>query len=463
MGREVFEQGATRWLRSSDFSGPTPAQKRNSNPPPGVYRPNKVGSPGKPSRRSPQPGEPGYNPRNPRNPDWVPPRQRPKPLPAPPPWFNKPAEPLPPPVRPSPLPGVPKGFPLRGPGFGGILIPIFDGLGGAGRELLKYERWYYRFTHQPGYWDLNRGYTKNCDNGGPHQYGPLTGGSFGCNHKSNPSRASVAASMAARAAVMAAPWPNSLAYDYIVDEYPQYSWVRRYQAQYWIKKGADFIEPEWMPDWYLVETFPAPTIGPAMDPNTMRGTPSAPSLDPTPETQPDPQLAPDNPVPVKGRTIDPSGSYPTVPRGRIPPRRRERERKVLSRSAKIGIVLFKILDKISESAEIVDAIYEALPEETRKKWGCNRSDFGIDVAGQYGIDNADCKAKALYYNWDKVDWNTAVENIIKNEIQDKVLGYVNQTVDRYGHTGAALDNSFIELNDYLNELLDAQVDLHKVW
>lgn len=91
---------------------------------------------------------------------------------------------------------------------------------------------------------------------------------------------------------------------------------------------------------------------------------------------------------------------------------------------------FLIADAISEGAEVVDALFEALPKDVQKRWKCNRSVAFIDKAGQYGIDNADCKAKAVFHNLHKIDGVDAIRNIIANQAEDKLIGALHKRLPR---------------------------------
>ena len=104
----------------------------------------------------------------------------------------------------------------------------------------------------------------------------------------------------------------------------------------------------------------------------------------------------------------------------------------MSRTARIGIALAKSMDRISESSEIVDAVFRALPQDVQDRWSAGRPDqrnmFG-DQAGQYGVGGADWKLEALWHNWHKVDVPTAIANIIKNEAEDKLYGLAFGAMD----------------------------------
>ncbi|WP_324742997.1 hypothetical protein U8326_06240 [Tsuneonella sp. CC-YZS046] len=447
MSNEVIEQGATKKFRPSDFADvPVPKTEGDPGYKSPKHRPLNPGKRVLPAhRRAPQIGT------------WPPEK---------PDWFKEPKASPSPTSAPKKLP--PYRLPARGPRFGGLgrrIVPWLGPLMDLKDNLDGYDAWYYHFKHkpyQPGYYNWKPSYDLVLDCNRPLQSPALNQGYSSCGSVApySPSYNVEGTRWAPRVVTLAPPWPNSINYE--MYEVRTNGWKDVRPSQRWLKKTT-WVEPPYVdevPEHYEVQMQPAPAIGTAMNPNVMRGMPTVPELEPKPDLATD-TATETQPAVAVAKTIGLSGIYPARPRRRRPPRRRERERKMLSRSARIGIALFKILDKMSESAEVVDALYEALPEETRKKWKCNRSDFGIDQAGQYGIDNADCKAQALYHNFHKVDVQTAVENIIKNEIQDKILGYINRTIPR--NTGSALDHSMMEFNDYLQAMLDAQVDLKAVW
>ena len=130
-------------------------------------------------------------------------------------------------------------------------------------------------------------------------------------------------------------------------------------------------------------------------------------------------------------------SRPTPRHERKPPRKNEKENKP-KRSPMTR--LLGAIDIASEGAEVIDAVYEALPEDVKRRWSKGRNKRGlVDTAGQYGIDGADWKLQALWHNWQKLDGAAAVENILKNELQDKVYGAFHKHAPR--NTGGALNNS----------------------
>lgn len=113
----------------------------------------------------------------------------------------------------------------------------------------------------------------------------------------------------------------------------------------------------------------------------------------------------------------------TKPHNRGRTRTRVKERKVKSQLAGLGIALFKILDNVSEKAELVDALFDALPDDVTRRWRhCKKKRGPVDTFGQYGIDQADCKAQALWHNWHRLDTGLAVKNIAKNVLEDQIIG-----------------------------------------
>jgi hypothetical protein len=109
-----------------------------------------------------------------------------------------------------------------------------------------------------------------------------------------------------------------------------------------------------------------------------------------------------------------------------PPRTQERKTKL----RQLAALLTKALDTVSEYAEIVDALYRALPADVQARWSKGRKDRPGDSAGQYGIDGADWKLQALYHNWKRLDTEAAVRNIIQNEIEDRLHGAVHKRKDK---------------------------------
>lgn len=101
-----------------------------------------------------------------------------------------------------------------------------------------------------------------------------------------------------------------------------------------------------------------------------------------------------------------------------PKRKEDKEKKTKS----VGTRVADFLDFVSESAEVVDAVYQALPDDVKKRWSKGRKERPGDSMGQYGLDGADWKLQAIYHNWEKIDGAQAVANVLANEFEDRVYG-----------------------------------------
>lgn len=112
---------------------------------------------------------------------------------------------------------------------------------------------------------------------------------------------------------------------------------------------------------------------------------------------------------------------PLTPAGKKPAGKNEKHGKPNPR--KWAVAAYKAMDNISEAAEVVDALYDALPDDVQKRWEKDRESRGLaDQAGQYGIDGADWKAQAIWHNAHKIDWDEAIKNIIQNQVEDALYG-----------------------------------------
>lgn len=187
-----------------------------------------------------------------------------------------------------------------------------------------------------------------------------------------------------------------------------------------------------------------------LNPNTERYFPGIPE----PNFRPaDPETSRQAEVPYRHRRRvfqtepSPRVQRPIRPHSRTAPPPGTKEGKFISKTARFGIALFKILDHASEVAEFIDAIYEALPEDVKKRW--NRPSRPGDSFGQYGLGGADWKGQAIFHNFDKVDWELAFQNIVKNGLQDAVYGAIYKGLPK--ESGNALDPSFKALEDWMNQ------------
>lgn len=138
-------------------------------------------------------------------------------------------------------------------------------------------------------------------------------------------------------------------------------------------------------------------------------------------SQPEPGQVPQSATVITARIgeVAPAPAPRSIPRTRSePPGPKEKQRKS---DARRGIAaVFAGLDLISESAEVVDAFYQALPKDVRDKW--DRGERPGDQMGQYGIDGADWKLQALWHNYHKLDLEQAIKNVLVNELEDRLYG-----------------------------------------
>lgn len=156
-------------------------------------------------------------------------------------------------------------------------------------------------------------------------------------------------------------------------------------------------------------------------------------------------------------TVTPGAPY-IPPVTRAPPTiPGERQRKILTRSAKIGIALYKALDAVSETAEVVEAIFEALPDDVQKRWRhCNKKYQGSSF-GQYGVGGAHCKLQAIYHNIHRLDVEQALKNILKNELQDRIIGGMQAGLPK--NTGAAHAEAEKRLAKWLDDIFSEELGL----
>ena len=196
-------------------------------------------------------------------------------------------------------------------------------------------------------------------------------------------------------------------------------------------------DPPWLDPWLdpgtqpLKDDFGEAIKGPAVRFHVRTGTSVRPGLRPgtgRPVQKPSPGAGPapapspaPNPSPGQPGTGGGSGSvtrtWPKNPRKR--PDKRTKERKVKSRG-------LKFFDIISEAGDAIDCFYKSLPKNVRKKWDAKqtRASKHFENAGQYGIGGADYKTPALWNNWEKVDLQKAIQCLVTNEIEDRIIGKI---------------------------------------
>lgn len=113
-----------------------------------------------------------------------------------------------------------------------------------------------------------------------------------------------------------------------------------------------------------------------------------------------------------------------------------KERKVQV-GGKFGGALFRALNTITESLDVIDAIYDALPNSAKVK---TYRIYGN--AGRPGQQWADAtpqqKLWAIYRNLHLVDIDQALLNILANQLQDFVIGKAGRHLGRQGAEAGSL-------------------------
>lgn len=169
------------------------------------------------------------------------------------------------------------------------------------------------------------------------------------------------------------------------------------------------------------------------DPNMMRNLPTLPP--PAGSVAPQPPRGERKRLPAppryKGIVLTQRGR---VPRGNPHKRKPDRYKTKTKKAIGGGQEMFRTLAVISEVAEVIDALFEALPQSTQDRYmgkprwwqmppEWQRDNQGLlDRAGQYGIDRADVKLVALWYNWYSVDVDKFIKNVGSNLLFDRIVG-----------------------------------------
>lgn len=302
-------------------------------------------------------------------------------------------------------------------------------------------------------------------------------------------------------------WVTSLT---LWDIYDQGGIDRGHMMEHWVRtQQNNQVVPAGGYAWTWVQGVPDHMPNPngnrnAPGPAPLPGDMPAPLPDPVPNPFPDPPpsewpypLPPHKPrwqynwdnVPI-ARSGSPNKSRPGNRPGQKPlpfngtknrPRpSQKRGKRTKERKRKVGHTIFRLVDYFSERSETVGALYDSLPLPVRRKWEKKlgfhyvyfKSDGkwhwlpprelerGLtDNAGQYGIDGADWKLKALWYNWHSIDEVEAIKLMIRNEIQDMVLGWImaKQPVN-VGHTNDAAMKKINKLLDKEMERVDGYIE-----
>lgn len=151
-----------------------------------------------------------------------------------------------------------------------------------------------------------------------------------------------------------------------------------------------------------------------------RPRPGAPGRDdPILEQPPEPQVVARPP-----RTNDAKAPFPRRPD------RRTKERKLMFRAGPMGQLVKVTLEGLSEVADFITAMWEALPKKYQ---------VPVYADGRWRRKLPQEMLRDLYDNFDQIDWQKAGENWAWNEIQDEAFGRIGNAIK-----GTYGDNPFYD-------------------
>lgn len=208
-----------------------------------------------------------------------------------------------------------------------------------------------------------------------------------------------------------------------------------YQVPFWKPFTAPGFEPEVLPwPWRAI-----PQRRPSGLPEDgERGNGPRPAAPASPDWLPGPGTTfifrPGN-RPVTRPPVQPGTDPGTGTNPRPKPRRVRKREKEKKRFAKISGVPARIVSAVTETADVIDALYEALPKHIRTKlW---RAEYyknkGTD---QFTTLSPQDKAWYIYKYWKHLDLDQALVNIGLNQIEDFLIGQASsRTRKRHREAG----------------------------
>lgn len=102
-------------------------------------------------------------------------------------------------------------------------------------------------------------------------------------------------------------------------------------------------------------------------------------------------------------------------------RGRNMEKKVMARGASLAL---RTIGAASEIADTIGAIYDVLPKSVRDRWYRKYHKGGPAPAQYRSLGDVWWQLEAIYWNWHLIDGKAAVTNVLKNELEDWVIGRV---------------------------------------
>lgn len=161
------------------------------------------------------------------------------------------------------------------------------------------------------------------------------------------------------------------------------------------------------------------------------------------------------PPALPGRPAKPPTYHTAPPAGRRPPDGKTKEKKlsVRSKANKAWIVL----NLATEAFDFVDALFKALPDDVQKKTRAS-----IDY-GEKGGGKADpySKARAIWANFDDIDWDKFTNVFINQQLADMAVGMIGMAASHgLKASGAATGSGGIanKPGSQAEKFSDAQID-----
>jgi len=149
---------------------------------------------------------------------------------------------------------------------------------------------------------------------------------------------------------------------------------------------------------------------------------------------PIPELPGEGPITLPVPEVGPHYDKPA------PPRTKERKGQV---SLSVGrLFIGAIFNGVTETADVFDAAYDALPEKVREE---KRKRYFDEKSGKWRKAHVSLrhKVRTVVDNWDKVDLSDFAVNLIKNQAEDAAFGRLGQLgvkANRYLHDQGYLSN-----------------------
>lgn len=94
-----------------------------------------------------------------------------------------------------------------------------------------------------------------------------------------------------------------------------------------------------------------------------------------------------------------------------------------TKKLKIGGVAWRVFSKVmsmfTESNDAIESIWKAMPQRDRHA--------GLTSTGNRRTDSM---IRDLYNGWDRIDWDQAIANLVANEVEDRLIGETQRTLNR---------------------------------